>query len=164
VTALRLARLADLAAIEALITRSAQDLSAGYYSPAQVAALLRHVFGADTQLVRDGTYFVCETDGGALVAAGGWSRRATLYGADRVKGADDPLLDPATEPARRAFFVDPAGVVVATLLGECLGAARAAGFRSWRCCHRRRAAYRAPALSSRAFFARLPDGIEVRSR
>jgi GNAT superfamily N-acetyltransferase len=134
VTVLRPARLADLPAIEALITRSAQELSAGYYTSAQVAALLRHVFGADTQLVRDGTYFVCETEDGSLAAAGGWSRRATLYGADRMKGADDPLLDPATEAARiRAFFVDPAWArqgLGRRLFAECLGAARAAGFRT----------------------------------
>lgn len=48
--ALRLARLEDLPAIEALIARSAQELSARYYTPAQVAALRRYVFGADTQL------------------------------------------------------------------------------------------------------------------
>lgn len=167
-TALRLARLADLPAIEALITRSAQDLSAGYYSPAQIAALLRHVFGADTQLVRDGTYFVCETDGGALVAAGGWSRRATLYGADRVKGADDPLLDPATEPARiRAFFVDPAWArqgLGRRLFSECLGAARAAGFRSLALVATLpgEPLYRALGFElTERFSLRLPDGVEV---
>ncbi len=129
-----MARLDDLPAIETLIARSAQELSAGYYTPAQVAALLRYVFGADTQLVRDGTYFVCQADGGALVASGGWSRRATLYGGDRMKEAEDPLLDPATEPARiRAFFVDPGWArqgLGRRLFTECLAAARAAGFRT----------------------------------
>jgi GNAT superfamily N-acetyltransferase len=133
VIAVRAARLDDLPAIEDLIARSARELSAGYYTPAQVAALLRYVFGADSQLVRDGTYFVCETDG-ALVAAGGWSRRATLYGGDRMKAAEDPLLDPATEPARiRAFFVDPAWArqgLGRRLFARCLAAARASGFRS----------------------------------
>ena len=132
--AVRAARLDDLPAIEALITRSARELSAGYYTPAQVDALLRYVFGADSQLIRDGTYFVCETDGGVLVAAGGWSRRATLYGGDRMKAAEDPVLDPATEPARiRAYFVDPAWArqgLGRRLFAECLAAARASGFRS----------------------------------
>ena len=132
--ALRRARLEDLAEIEALITRSAQELSAGYYTPAQVAALLRYVFGADTQLIRDGTYFVCESDGGAVVAAGGWSRRGTLYGADRMKTSEDPLLDPATDAARiRAFFVDPDWArqgLGRRLFAECQSAARAAGFRT----------------------------------
>jgi GNAT superfamily N-acetyltransferase len=128
--ALRLARLEDLGAIEALIARSAQELSAGYYTPAQVAALLRYVFGADTQLIRDGTYFVCESDGGALVAAGGWSRRGTLFGADRMKASEDPLLDPATDAARiRAFFVDPDWArqgLGRRLFAECQSGARAA--------------------------------------
>lgn len=129
--ALRVARPEDLPAIEALIARSARELSAGYYTPGQVAGLLRYVFGADSQLIRDGTYFVCEADG-ALVASGGWSRRATLYGGDRMKDAEDPLLDPATEPARiRAFFVDPAWArqgLGRRLFAECLAAARGSGF------------------------------------
>jgi GNAT superfamily N-acetyltransferase len=66
------------------------------------------VFGVDTQLVADQTYFVIERDG-VLVACGGWSKRATLFGSDRAKTGPDPLLDPATQPARiRAFFVEPA--------------------------------------------------------
>jgi hypothetical protein len=53
---LRAACTHDLPAIESLIAWSARELSVGFYTEAQVAALLRHVFGADTQLVRDGTY------------------------------------------------------------------------------------------------------------
>jgi GNAT superfamily N-acetyltransferase len=106
---LRAACTHDLPAIEALIARSARALSAGFYTEAQVASLLRHVFGVDTQLVRDGTYYVIETTSDGLAAAGGWSRRRTLYGGDRMKQADDPLLDPDRDPARiRAFFVHPA--------------------------------------------------------
>ena len=130
---LRAALLDDLTAIEALIARSARELSVGYYTPSQVAALLRYVFGADTQLVRDGTYFLCEVDGVGAVAAGGWSRRATLFGADRLKSGDDPLLDPGSEPARlRAFFVDPAWArrgLGRRLYDQCVTAARDAGFR-----------------------------------
>ena len=131
---LRLARLEDVPAIEALIARSAQELSAGYYTPAQVAALLHYVFGVDTQLIHDGTYFVCETDGGALMAAGGWSRRRTLFGADRMKTTEDPLLNPNTDAARiRAFFVDPGWArrgLGRRLFAECHVAAHSAGFRT----------------------------------
>ena len=103
----RVAAATDVPAIDALIAASARALSAGYYTPRQTESLIRHVFGPDTQLIADGTYFVCESEGG-LAAAGGWSRRRTLYGGDRMKGGADPLLDPATEPARiRAFFVHP---------------------------------------------------------
>jgi GNAT superfamily N-acetyltransferase len=130
---LRPARADDLAAIEALIARSARGLSAGFYSEAQVAALLEHVFGADTQLVRDGTYYLVEAPSAGLAAVGGWSRRRTLYGGDRMKGAEDPLLDPAREAARlRAFFVHPDWArrgLGRRLYRQCEAAAWAEGFR-----------------------------------
>ena len=97
---LRAARMEDRAAIESLIRRSARELSAGFYTAEQVASLLRYVFGVDSQLIRDATYFVAETERRILVAAGGWSRRCTLYGGDVMKGAEDPLLDPGAEAAR----------------------------------------------------------------
>ncbi|MGZ8378889.1 MAG: GNAT family N-acetyltransferase [Gemmatirosa sp.] len=128
---LRPATLADRAAIEALIDRSVRALSVGYYTPAQVESALRHVFGADTQLIRDGTYFVVEADG-AMVAAGGWSGRRTLFGGDQMKSDEDTALDPAREPARiRAFYVHPTWArrgLGRLLFEECRRHARAAGF------------------------------------
>ncbi len=128
---LRLANSADVPALEVLIARSARGLSAPFYSAEQVESKLRHVFGVDSQLIADGTYFVVEEDGG-LVACGGWSRRGTLFGGDQMKSGPDPLLDPATEPARiRAFFVDPAQArrgLGSEILAACTAAARAAGF------------------------------------
>lgn len=122
---------ADIPAMEALIRRSGIGLSTGFYTPEQARALTDHVFGVDTQLVIDQTYFVVE-DGGEMVACGGWSRRATLFGADRMKQEADPLLDPATEPARiRAFFVDPSAArrgYGKLLLSWCTEAAAAGGF------------------------------------
>jgi GNAT superfamily N-acetyltransferase len=124
----------DLPALRALIDRSVRGLSGGHYTPAQVESGLRHVFGPDTQLIADGTYYVIDGDGGALAAAGGWSGRRTLYGGDQTKGGDDPRLDPAVDPARiRAFFVDPAYArrgLARTLFAQCLAGAHAAGFRS----------------------------------
>jgi GNAT superfamily N-acetyltransferase len=104
---LRAALPSDVAAMEALIARSGIELSAGFYTPEQATAVTRHVFGVDSQLVADGTYFLIEQDGDVL-ACGGWSKRNTLFGGDRAKSGPDPLLDPAREPARiRAFFVAP---------------------------------------------------------
>src|SRR5690242_20642728 len=104
---LRLARFDDVADLQGLIARSARGLSVGYYTPAQTDAAVRYVFGVDSQLIADRTYFVVENDG-QVVACGGWSRRRPLFGGDQAKSGPDPLLDPATEPARiRAFFVDP---------------------------------------------------------
>jgi len=100
--------MADIPAMDALIRRSGIELSKGFYTDEQAAAITRHVFGVDTQLVQDQTYFVIEREG-VLLACGGWSKRATLFGGDQHKSGADPLLDPVTQPARiRAFFVDPA--------------------------------------------------------
>lgn len=128
---LRIATRADIPALEALIRLSGVALSLGAYSRAQAEAMTSHVYGVDTQLIDDGTYFAIE-DAGAIVACGGWSRRGTLFGADRTKSGADPLLDPARDPARiRAFFVDPGHArrgLGRRLLTACEDAARAAGF------------------------------------
>ena len=121
----------DIAAMEALIRRSGIELSAGFYTSEQARAITDHVFGVDTQLVTDRTYFIVEEEG-KMVACGGWSRRATLFGADRIKQQADPLLDPAIEPARiRAFFVEPWAArrgYGKLLLAWCTDAAAAGGF------------------------------------
>jgi GNAT superfamily N-acetyltransferase len=131
VSRLRLAEPDDVADLQALIARSARALSVGYYTPVQTEAAVTYVFGVDSQLIADRTYFVIEDDA-HLVACGGWSRRRTLFGGDQAKGGTDPLLDPGTEPARiRAFFVDPRMTrrgLGRQLMRACIGAARAAGF------------------------------------
>jgi predicted N-acetyltransferase YhbS len=94
-------------AIEALIPLSVRSLQAEHYSREQMEGALGTVFGVDTQLIRDGTYFVAEA-GGEIVGCGGWSRRKTLFGSDRAKAGEDPQLDPKHDAARiRAFFVHP---------------------------------------------------------
>lgn len=104
---LRKATLEDRTAIEQLIGVSARGLSRADYSDAQIEAAITSVFGVDTELIRDGTYFVVEHDG-LLVGCGGWSRRKTLFGGDRYERRESGLLDPAREPAKiRAFFVHP---------------------------------------------------------
>ena len=128
---LRAARRDDIADIERLIERSVRALSVGYYDDAQIESALRFIFGVDSQLVDDGTYHVIEA-AGAVAAAGGWSRRRTLFGGDQWKhGADEPL-DPLREPARiRAFFVDPSWSrrgLGRSLFDACVRDARAAGF------------------------------------
>lgn len=129
---LRLATPDDVPAIRALIDASVRTLSTAYYSEEQIASSLRWVFGPDTQLIADGTYYVLEADG-AIIAAGGWSRRATLYGGDQMKGDADAVLDPEREAARiRAFFVHPAWArrgLARRLYDACAAAARARGFR-----------------------------------
>jgi GNAT superfamily N-acetyltransferase len=128
----RLATIGDLPALVELIPASARALSRGFYTEAQTEAAIRYIFGPDTRLIADGTYYVVEEDG-VLAGCGGWSRRRTLYGGDQTKAGDEPLLDPKTEPAKiRAFFVHPDFArrgVGSAILDACLEAARAAGFR-----------------------------------
>ncbi|MDQ1830296.1 GNAT family N-acetyltransferase [Massilia scottii] len=130
---IRLARLSEKPQLDALIERSGIGLADGFYTPQEAAAVTREVFGVDSALVRDGTYFAID-DGDTVVACGGWSRRATDFGGDGAKHGNDRLLDPATEPARiRAFFVDPAMArkgLGSMLLRHCIDAAAQAGFRS----------------------------------
>jgi GNAT superfamily N-acetyltransferase len=131
---LRVAKMEDVPALNAVIAASARELSVGFYSPPQIDALLTHVFGVDTQLVTDATYYIVDgiepRDGPA--AAGGWSARRTLYGGDQTKTTEDTRLDPAVDAARiRAFFVHPLCArrgLGRRLYAECERVAQAAGF------------------------------------
>jgi GNAT superfamily N-acetyltransferase len=136
VVRIRLATEADRPALASLIPASARGLSRGYYSDAQTESAILHVFGTDSRLIEDGTYFLAEDDEEGrprIVGCGGWSRRRTLFGGDQMKASEDPLLDPEKEPARiRAFFVHPDRArrgIGSRILGACLEAARSAGFR-----------------------------------
>ena len=131
---LRPARLEDVAELEALIAVSARTLLAPWYTPAQIDAAVGSVFAVDTQLIDDATYFVA-AQGPIIVGCGGWSRRKTLFGADRGHTSDaESALDPARDPARiRAFFVHPACArrgIGAALMRHCERAAADAGFRT----------------------------------
>ncbi len=130
---------ADAAAIWELIQASARGLQLGDYSAAQIEGALGTVFGVDSQLIADGTYFVVEAaDGGGdvrLAGCGGWSKRRTLYGGDRHGARQDNLLDPARDHARiRAFFVAPEFArrgIGSMILDACERAAMEAGFQGF---------------------------------
>ena len=128
-----------------MIDASVRGLQAADYTPAQIAGALHSVYGVDSQLIADGTYFavevvvevaveVADTSPATpvIVACGGWSKRNTLYGGDQYAGREDSLLDPARDAAKiRAFFVHPqwARRGIGTLILEaCEDAARQAGF------------------------------------
>ena len=103
----RLAIHEDVSELEKLIPLSVRTLQAGSYTSDQMDGALGSVFAVDSQLIRDGTYFVAEAKG-AIVGCGGWSRRKTMFGGDTMKVGEDLLLDPMKDPARiRAFFVRP---------------------------------------------------------
>jgi len=131
---IRRAVLADPEAIQDLIAASARGLSRIHYDDAQIEAAVSEVFGVDTDLIDDETYFVAETDSGQLVGCGGWSRRKNLYGGDQFADRNSERLQPGIEPARiRAFFVHPDFAwqgIGRSLLSTCEGDALAHGFQS----------------------------------
>ena len=134
---IRLAEESDIPALHALIEASVRGLQAGDYTPAQIEGALGTVLGLDTQLIRDRTYFVAETtadgDSQRVAACGGWSKRKTLFGADRGPGREPELLDPATDAAKvRAIFVHPEFArrgLGSLILAHVEAAAMVAGFR-----------------------------------
>jgi GNAT superfamily N-acetyltransferase len=131
---LRLATLEDRPAIEELIGNSVRGLSRGDYSHAQIEAALGTVWGVDSQLIVDGTYFVAGAPDGTIVGAGGWSFRATRFGADAGPDRRPEILNPGREPARvRAFFVRPDRArqgIGRALLVRCEHEAANSGFKS----------------------------------
>jgi GNAT superfamily N-acetyltransferase len=126
----RVARLDELAALNGLMDLAITELLKPFLNAAEIASS-RAIMGLDSQLVRDGTYFVVEEDG-ALAGCGGWSRRATMYGGDVSPGRDPALLNPAKDAARvRAMYTHPSFVrrgVGRLILAACEAAARAEGF------------------------------------
>lgn len=121
----------DREAIKRLIAESARYLSREHYNDAQIEAAIATVFGVDTDLIEDGTYFVAESSG-LMVGCGGWSRRKTLFGGDQYATRDKSYLDPESEPAKiRAFFIHPDHArkgIARAILAKCEEEARAHGF------------------------------------
>ena len=102
---------ADVPILRELIDASVRGLQAGDYTPTQIESALATVFGVDSQLIADGTYFVADAqqhESVTIAGCGGWSKRKTLYGSDHWTGREDELLDPRVDAAKiRAFFVHP---------------------------------------------------------
>ena len=127
----RLATLDDLEALHKVMARSIGQLQSSFLTPEQVVASHK-VMGLDTQLVKDGTYFMIES-GNRIAGCGGWSFRATLYGGDESVVAREPAqLDPATDAAKiRAMYTDPDFIrrgIGTQIMRLCENAARDAGF------------------------------------
>jgi GNAT superfamily N-acetyltransferase len=137
---LRIAVPCDIPALRRLIEVSVLGLQADDYNPAQLSAALKTVYGVDSQLIADGTYFAVEhvseqargEFAGPIVGCGGWSKRKTLYGGDQWTERQDSLLDPSRDAAKiRAFFVHPEWArrgIGSLILNACEAAALTAGF------------------------------------
>jgi len=151
---LRKAAVEDVPSLRRLIEASVRGLQAEDYSPEQREAALETVFGVDSQLIKDGTYFVAEVRANIpqpetgkarrgkvserkweIAGCGGWSKRKTLYGGDHWTRREDALLDPHRDAARiRAFFIHPTWArrgIGSRILEACEIAASSAGFASY---------------------------------
>jgi GNAT superfamily N-acetyltransferase len=151
---IRKAVAAEIPALRELIEASVRGLQAQDYTTAQMEGALETVFGVDSQLIADGTYFLAEAKAGnassgadntgraenagagwTIAGCGGWSKRKTLYGSDHWTGREDALLDPKHDAAKiRAFFIHPAWArqgIGSRILEACEMAASAAGFASY---------------------------------
>jgi GNAT superfamily N-acetyltransferase len=139
---IRVAVLADVLLLREVIEASVRGLQARDYTPRQIEAALKGVYGVDTQLITDGTYFAAEAAASSaaatgenklIVACGGWSKRKTLFGGDQWSARQDDLLDPGRDAAKiRAFFVRPEWArrgIGTMILDACEAAAQAAGFK-----------------------------------
>jgi N-acetylglutamate synthase-like GNAT family acetyltransferase len=128
---IRTATLDDVPALQQLIPLSARELSKNYYTRQQIDSANKFIFGVDTQLIADQTYYVAQA-AEQIVGCGGWSKRKTLFGGDQMKDMADPMLDPKTDAGRiRAFFVHPDWArkgIGRRLIRTCEDAARAEGF------------------------------------
>jgi GNAT superfamily N-acetyltransferase len=128
---IRVAVMDDVPALQKLIPQSARELSKGYYTPQQVESAIKYIFGVDTQLISDTTYYVAEA-AGQMVGCGGWSKRKTMFGGDQMKAAPDPMLDSKVDAGRiRAFFTHPTWArqgIGRRIIQACEEAATAEGF------------------------------------
>jgi len=128
---IRVATMEDIPALQELIPESARGLSQGYYTQQQIESAIKYIFGVDTQLIADETYYVAEA-GRQILGCGGWSKRKTLYGGDQMKAEQDPLLDPKEDAGRiRAFFIHPNWArrgIGRRIIEACEEAAKADGF------------------------------------
>jgi len=136
----------DVPVLRILIDASVRGLQTQDYTPSQIESALATVYGVDTQLIADGTYFVAEesnvvagdspaqppTGTMVIIGCGGWSKRKTLYGGDQWTGREAALLDPEHDAAKiRAFFIHPSWTrrgIGTLILEACENSALSAGF------------------------------------
>ena len=132
---IRKATLNDRAEIEILIAESVRGLSREDYNERQIELSIKTVFGVDTELISDETYFVVESDDKQIVGCGGWSKCKTLYGASVYsQSRNSELLNPEADAAKiRAFFIHPSFArkgIGKAILEACEREAKAHGFTS----------------------------------
>jgi GNAT superfamily N-acetyltransferase len=106
---LRIATGNDKPGLTALIEASIRVLGGQFYDSDQVESSLVHLFGVDSTMIGDGSYFLVEAASGEMAGAGGWSFRKTPFGGDAATGIRDRARrKPGRDAAIiRAFYVHP---------------------------------------------------------
>ncbi|KAF1996181.1 hypothetical protein P154DRAFT_566208 [Amniculicola lignicola CBS 123094] len=107
--AFRNATLEDIPALKTVIEQSLRGLSTNDYSQDELDGSIGFLFGPDTLLIHDSTYFILHPSSSpsTICACGGWSFRQTLFGADSAPGRL-PATRPLTSRASiRAIFTHP---------------------------------------------------------
>ncbi|CAI9630132.1 acyl-n-acyltransferase [Alternaria burnsii] len=102
----------DIPALQKMIGSSLRGLGKGYYSQAELDGSIGYLFGPDSVLIADQTYYILHPINSptTICACGGWSFRKTLYGGDsapsplRMPEKRDPAIDRASI---RAIFTSP---------------------------------------------------------
>lgn len=74
IVSLRRAGLADLAAVDLLLSRSYPKLLSRDYPPSMQVLAIPRIARARPELLASGTYFLAEDGTGRVIAAGGWTR------------------------------------------------------------------------------------------
>ncbi|KAF2829726.1 hypothetical protein CC86DRAFT_316889 [Ophiobolus disseminans] len=108
----RTAILDDIPALQQMIGDSLRTLGLGYYTQAELDGSIGYLFGPDSVLIHDQTYFILHPNDqpSVICACGGWSFRKTLYGGDsapsmlRMPEKRDPVVERASI---RAIFTHP---------------------------------------------------------
>lgn len=80
-------------------------LGGDFYQAHQIAGFLTEFGTMDDAIVEEGHFFVAESDRGAILGSGGWTRSRPSY-ANGIAGIGATTV----EPTVRSVFVDPAAV------------------------------------------------------
>ncbi|MFC6486399.1 GNAT family N-acetyltransferase [Nitratireductor sp. GCM10026969] len=95
----------DIPAVRAMQERSMWVLGGDFYHASEIAGFLTEFGTMDDAIVDEGHFFVAESDRGALIGSGGWTRSRPSY----ANGLGDEGQYTG-EPTVRSVFVDPAAV------------------------------------------------------
>ena len=83
----------DIERMQQLIRRSARGLGMGFYSESQIESAIKYVYGVDSTLIADKSYFQVVV-GSRLAGCGGWSQRDSLYGGRPAPGRQHEAVAP----------------------------------------------------------------------